>query len=592
MQQVKISYHKIRVGKLTFSIEFLLSEIAIFAISLFLQFIIFIDLIRSVISISLYFIKFVFQFRTLKFGLSIFILFCFVLGACSYSSRNLQHIEKIMERAPDSALYLLRQTHPKELKTTSDQALYGILLFQALDKNFLPLQPDSLIDFSIHYYERKNDRLHLATACFYKARMLKYDTNYEEATLLYLKALEHSQRLTNYLLLGKIYSDMGEICSLQHQYRAAQQKYQLSAEYFTKANKKKYALYALLDVGRMYQYVNRHDSAHSCYCKALSLVSDSLDKGACLQEIALNYYSSKQYDSALFYLHEIISFPYLGNNRAIRYYKLGAVLLDMKQYDSAHYYASNALKQHSDIYTRRECYRILADIESLKGHKQQTNIYIRNYVACVDSIQKIESQTKAPVLESLQQVRKEAGKTTCYLFILLLILPLLAVLVVIFIIRLCKGHKRERGVLLNKQVLTQNEIYKMHIKILHRRIEEMKVQQSQKRRVILSSERDLMTHSLYNELLHLDDWDTFSQDINSFLGNFITRLEEEYPTITRKEIIWCCLSLLQISHADILTLIEYKQTSYSKFKQRLAKKMNLNDAAELARFLEQKVVAD
>jgi len=60
-------------------------------------------------------------------------------------------------------------------------------------------------------------------------------------------------------------------------------------------------------------------------------------------------------------------------------------------------------------------------------------------------------------------------------------------------------------------------------------------------------------------------------------------------TLTRKEITCCCLSLLQITHVDVLTLIEYKQTSYSKFKQRLAKKMNLNDAAELTRFLEQKV---
>jgi tetratricopeptide (TPR) repeat protein len=111
--------------------------------------------------------------------------------------------------------------------------------------------------------------------------MFNYDTKYEEATLLYLKALENSQRSTNYLLLGKIYSDMGEICSLQHQYCTAQQKYQLSADYFKKANRKKYALYALLDVGRMYQYVNRHDSAYSCYCEALGLANDSLEKGAC-----------------------------------------------------------------------------------------------------------------------------------------------------------------------------------------------------------------------------------------------------------------------------------------------------------------------
>jgi len=114
---------------------------------------------------------------------------------------------------------------------------------------------------------------------------------------------------------------------LQHQYRTSQQKYQLSADYFTKATRKKYAL---LDVGRMYQYTNKHDSVYICYPKALGMANDSLEKGACLQEIALNYYSSEQSDSALHYLRATISYPYLRNNRAIRYYKQGALFRSQK----------------------------------------------------------------------------------------------------------------------------------------------------------------------------------------------------------------------------------------------------------------------
>jgi len=42
----------------------------------------------------------------LKSVFAIFIFFCLSLGACSYSSHDLQQIEKVVERAPDSALYL------------------------------------------------------------------------------------------------------------------------------------------------------------------------------------------------------------------------------------------------------------------------------------------------------------------------------------------------------------------------------------------------------------------------------------------------------------------------------------------------------
>ena len=532
------------------------------------------------------FAKFVFQFCILKFRLYIFILSCIILGSCSDSSRNLQHVERLIETAPDSALYLLRKIHPESMTSASDRALYGVLLFQALDKNFQPLKPDSVIDFSIRYYEQKRKSSPLAVAYFYKGRMYKYATRYEDATSLYLKALENSKRSTNYLLLGRIYSDMGEISSLQNQYHNAQLKYQQAADYFTKADKKKYALYALLDVGRMYQYTNKHDSAYICYRKALGMAGDSLDKGACLQEIALNHYSSERYDSALNYLRKLISFPYLGNNRAIRYYKLGAVLLDLKQYDSAHYYASCALKYNSDIYTRRECYRILSDVESLKGHKEQTNIYIRSYMACLDSIQKIASQTKIPVLESFHQIKKDISKTNRYLFVMLLVAILLAIFVLV-IRWFRKGHNCEHAGLKEKHQVSK--FYQRDIDALLLKIEEKKALHVRNHAKTSYSEREQLTRQLYNELLHLDDWDAFSLTMNSFFGNLVTHLKLEYPTITRKEIIWCCLSLLQISHADILTVIGYKHSSHSKIKQRLAKKMNLSDASGLVPFLEQMV---
>jgi len=535
------------------------------------------------------FTKFVFQFCILKFRLYIFILVCHVLGSCSHSSHNLQQVERLIESAPDSALCLLRQMQPNKLTLPSDRALYGILLFQALDKNFQTLKPDSVINFSIRYYKLNRKSSRLAIAYFYKARMYKYATRYEDAATLYLKVLENSKKKVNNLLVGKTYSDMGEICSLQHQYHNAQLKYQLAADYFTKADEKRYALHALLDVGRMYQYMNMHTHADSCYRKALGTATDSLDRGACLQEIALNHYSSQRYDSALNYLQRLIPFPYLGNNRAIRYYKLGAVLLDLKQYDSAYYYTSSALKYYSDIYTRRECYRILADIASMKGHKQQTNIYIRNYLACMDSIQKIGSQTQVPVLESFHRVKTEGSKTKRYLLVTSLIVPLLGFGALAFIRRLRNGHKREHASLMEKYRITQNKVYQRDINALHRKIEERKAIQTRDRSIISSSEREQLTLQLYDELLHLNDWDTFSRDMNLFFGNLLTHLETRYPTITRKEIIWCFLTLLQISPADILTLIGYKPSSQSKFKQRLAKKMNLNDASRLVPFLEQMI---
>ncbi|MFA6582246.1 MAG: tetratricopeptide repeat protein, partial [Paludibacter sp.] len=71
--------------------------------------------------------------------------------------------EQVMETAPDSALHLLQRMHIDHSMSSSDRALYGLLYFQALDKNNLPLKPDSLINFSLNYYQKKNDKQRLAS---------------------------------------------------------------------------------------------------------------------------------------------------------------------------------------------------------------------------------------------------------------------------------------------------------------------------------------------------------------------------------------------------------------------------------------------
>jgi len=101
--------------------------------------------------------------------------------------------EQLMETSPDSALHLLLQIKPNQSLSSADQALYGLLLFEALDKKYLPLQPDSAINFSLNYYQNKNDKEHLAKSYFYKGRMFKYAQRYDEATEVYLKALDNCQ---------------------------------------------------------------------------------------------------------------------------------------------------------------------------------------------------------------------------------------------------------------------------------------------------------------------------------------------------------------------------------------------------------------
>jgi len=69
------------------------------------------------------------------------------------------------------------------------------------------------------------------------------------------------------------------------------------------------------------------------------------------------------------------------------------------------------------------------------------------------------------------------------------------------------------------------------------------------------------------------------------LNNLVSKLKNRYPSLTIKEITWCCLHMLDIPITDVLLLLDYKVDSLNKMKQRLAQKTNLTNAAELNCFL-------
>jgi len=327
------------------------------------------------------------------------------------------------------------------LMPDADKALYGLLLFQALDKNKLTLKPDSAINFSIEYYQNKNDKPHLANAYFYKGRMYKNAQHYDEATLLYLKALDNIDSKKDDPLLGEIYAEMGDICFVQQEYEQSREKYNLSANYFRRAGKFIDADYKLLDIGRTYYAVKNYKTADKYFRQVLKQPKDSILSGVTLQELGVNYYWARQYDSAQFYLRKSLLYPFAGFNYSVRCYTLADLYFKIEKYDSAYHYALVALKHPSNFYTQRECYRLLANTEYVKGDFKQMAFFMTHFQSYTDSVSKIESQTKTTVLENIHQTSRNAGKAKQYFQILAWLLPLIVTISLIVLIRLRKRNK-------------------------------------------------------------------------------------------------------------------------------------------------------
>jgi len=173
-----------------------------------------------------------------------------------------------------------------------------------------------------------------------------------------------------------------------------------------------------------------------------------------------------------------------------------------------------------------------------------------------------------------------------------MILIVSVLLLVLFLTCFLVAYLYKRNTLKKKQIQAYqqrlNNKQEFANQRLTRKIEESRTSQTEERKNATVEERAKLDKEMYNIALHLDNWDDFSREMNHAFNNIIIILNTEYISITRKEIIWCCLHLLDIPLSDRMILLDATSDSLYKLKQRLAHKLNLKTTKELSSFLKDK----
>jgi tetratricopeptide (TPR) repeat protein len=524
--------------------------------------------------------------------ITLFIVFITILTlsltSCSTTPNELKIAEQVMEAHPDSALHILQKLPKEKYNSDANRALYGILLFQALDKNDMTLQPDSLIDFSIDYFLKQEDKPHLAIAYFYKGRELKCKTEYEKASMEYFKSIVNCNPNSDYLLLGKIYGDLAIISLYQKEFKEARKKNQLATSFFKKAGKPEFAYNTLAYVGFAYLSEKKYVTARSYFKKVYSLSKDSITIGMTLSYLGSSFLNTKQFDSALYYFRKSLTYPSRGNNLPIRYCSLAEAFFNIEQYDSATIYAIKSLKcTGGNLFTRREGCRVIANAAYNTGDKKLMNKYMNKFQEYTDSVLVIESQTKATVIEKQHNSKAKAtvAKQNLTIYTLLLTVAILIVLIIgVYLYHRSKLRKLE----IRNYIQELNSKHVFVSQSITTKIEELKSIQMETRKQTQPSDREKFSKELYNNALHIDNWDVFSSEMNHSFNNIVDKLQTEHPALSRKEISWCCLNLLDILNVDRVLLLETTTEGLYKLKQRVAQKLNLVSTKELDTYLRNK----
>ena len=501
--------------------------------------------------------------------------------SCSHTNEQLLQAEQLIETAPDSAMAILNKYNYNKL-SDKDKALYGLVYIQVRDKKFLSLEPDSLLSFSTNYYESEQDKIRLSDCYLLSGKKFKNKYQYEEAMNYFINVCELIN--DNYKLLGKAYINMADIHSFQSDFNIARLKYNKAYEYFQLAKMKQQSFYAQLFIGKTYSLESQYQKAEKYYKKLIKLTDDSVLIGTLYQEIGQNFYKNTKYDSALYYLNKAKTYPYLGINKAIRLSFLSRAYFDTQSYDSALYYAKQTFKYQPDIRLQRESYRIMTNCEFIKGRTENVTKYMHKYVEFGDSIYKLDKQTKGSYIETMHNTQREVAKSHNWIWYLILTLLLLISGSVMLYIQ--KHKKNKRAIEQSKQShsLQKAEIHKdIMLKkrtTLLTNIERLKTEQKQTNKA--TDKLDKRVKNMYNELLHIQDVPLFFCEMDGALNSIVAKLKVNAADINEKEIIWCCLHLLNVPTQDLLILLDYESVNSLKgMKRRLAQKLHLQNAGLL-----------
>lgn len=89
----------------------------------------------------------------------------------------------------DTALVLIKELKPEEIKSDKEKAYYGIVKAHVYLGKDLYQNNDSLLDYCIKYYEKEKYSSELARAYYYKS-LIAFDKGDKEQNLYYMKKAE------------------------------------------------------------------------------------------------------------------------------------------------------------------------------------------------------------------------------------------------------------------------------------------------------------------------------------------------------------------------------------------------------------------
>ena len=543
---------------------------------------------------------------------------------------SLLQIEQLMYERPDSAWKILQHMPSISQLRKEEQALHALLFTQAQYKNYIPVKSDSLLRIAEAYYRTSNDSLHKAWTLFYLAQYYRDSDEKEKALSYFQQANIASRNIENNQFKFLLNLHWAGLLTNEDAYEKGIEKYQTANRYaiLLKDTLKQINLYGKW--GWCCLLKEEDERADSLFNVGLTLSATTKDRiydKYLLNRLSLTARERKDYKRALELVNRSLSlakdstelYPLWGNK--------GKILLEMNQYDSAHFYLSKDTRDY-DPYFKATHYLNWSIYEEKIKNLPKALEYSKRYAELLDTIYQERLDSKVANLQhkydySLIQSENKLLKIKrqrLYISLTAICMAVLTVAVIFFYKRreekrkLAEQMRSKDDLMKEMRLQLQEKTIDLHAaqeKIIEKetaldkelsRREKMRSEYSSKeaamRKEILRHSEIIRKMEQLNKMSQQDkiqsrsvvlsdeEQDNLAEIVNICYNNFTDRLWKKFPTLTEADISLCCLIKIGISNSNMLYLLNTSKVALKKRKNRLKHdKMGMDENDSLDEFI-------
>ena len=583
----------------------------------------------------------------MKTPLSIRIAFFFILSFLAVSchrdtdalNMTFSKVEKCMDLCPDSALNLLKGIHDPEKLWGESQATYALLMTQAMDKNYMKFSSDSLIALALNYYTiTQTSPIMYAKALFYHGRVMLELDKEEEALKSFLAAKDVYERTKDHKMLALIAEEVGMINRKQDLYDDALTNFREALTTYKQLKDSLSVISASLNIARVYLFKSEWDSCSLYYNNALEIAvqKNYLSEITILHELGILYRSMQNLSEAERYFLAAYEKETDEEKKYMECLSLGYLYMQMGQTENARKYLIMSANS-SKAYTQISAYDCLYFLEKDIDNFEEAIVYheladsITNAMEELNSRELIASLQKKYENEKLRNDNLQM-KVRYTNFILWGTIAFLFVVAC-----MCYYYYKNRN---NKKKIAEIELQiqenEEEIERYQQEIEDIQISKDQvlKENLMLEENRTkvgelngkivlltMQNKTLSEHLKELGGELNVGISSGSFIHafrlllaikegtlrgklsneerqklfslfdliywNYVSRLLERAPTLTKHDLEICCFLKFGLSHEELSCIFHTTSDSVTRAKGRLKGRLGISPQDDLDLFLKE-----